>query len=128
MKLFEIFKNSKQLMEETEFVRCYKCLVDDKNYKIILTKKIANKYTIIHCQDNTIFWQQIPRLVNWGGKMTGEKYPVYKFSEDKNNVVLFVIKGKPNGIIGLDEGVFCCADNFNSNFVNVMSYRKFKKL
>ncbi len=128
MKLFEQFKISKQLTQETKFVKVYKCVSNDKEYKIIITKKFANRHTIIHCTDDRIVWEQIPALINWGGKMPGKRETLYKFVQDKNSVILFVIKGKPNGITGLDDGVFRCANNFDGNYINVMSFGRFKQL
>jgi len=128
MKLFNCFKTSKQFAEETKFVKIYKCVVDDKEYKIIITKKLANRHTIIHCIDDSIVWEQIPALINWGGRMPGKRDTIYKFCQDKNSVILFVVKGKPNGFVGLDNGIFRCASNFDENHLNVMSYKRFKTL
>ena len=127
MKLFEQYKTSKRLIEKTEFVKVYSLTFDGKEHKIVLANKFANDHSFIHCKDGHIVWQQAPRL-NWGGKMVGTKDTIYKFVEDKNCVTLFVVKGKPNEIIGLDDGVFRCADNFDETCLNVMSYREFKSL
>ena len=35
---------------------------DNKNYEIYFTRKRANKYSIIHCKNNTIEWEQFPVL------------------------------------------------------------------
>ncbi len=128
MKLFEQFKISKQLIEKTKFVKIYKCVLDDKEYKIITTKSFANRHTIIHCIDDRIVWEQIPALINWGGKMPGKRETIYKFAQDENSVIVFVIRGKPNGIAGLDDGIFRCANNFDDNYINVMTYNRFKNL
>ena len=128
MKLFEQFKISKQLIEKTKFVKIYKCVLDDKEYKILVTKRFANRHTVIHCIDDRIVWEQIPALINWGGKMPGKREIVYKFAQDKNSVIVFVIRGKPNGITGLDDGIFRCANNFDDNYISVMTYNRFKNL
>ena len=54
MKIFDDFKRSKELIDETEFVKVYKLVCDEKEYRIILTKRIANKRTVIHFVDHTI--------------------------------------------------------------------------
>lgn len=128
MKIFEQYKINKQLIEKTKFVKIYKCDFDGKEYRIVLTKKSANKYSIIHCKDEHIVWQQVPRLFNWGGKAIGTTNVIYKFVQDKNCVTIFIIRGKPNGITGLDDGAFRCANNFDEDYINVMSYSRFKKL
>lgn len=73
-------------------------------------------------------WQQITRFFNWGGKAVGTMDVIYKFVQDKNCVTLFVIRGKPNGITGLDDGIFRCANNFDDRYINVMSYKRFNSL
>ena len=128
MKLFEQYKISKQLIEKTKFVKIYMCNFNGKEYKIVLTKKFANNHSIIHCKDDEIVWQQVPRFFNWGGKMVGASDVICKFVRNKNCVTIFVVRGKPNGITGLDDGVFRCANNFDDNYINVMSYSRFKKL
>lgn len=56
----------------------------------------------------------IPRLA---GQWIGERVQIYKFSEKASNTV-FVVKGRPNGFVGLDEGIFHSANNFDKNVVN----------
>ncbi len=102
--------------------------MDSKEYEIILTRKIADGHTIIHCKDELVVWQQVPRFFNWSGSMRGKKMPIYKCVQDKNRTTIFVIKGNPNEITGLDEGVFRSADRFDEACVNVMSYNHFKTL
>lgn len=128
MRVFKEYKTSKRLIEKTKFVKIYKFILDDREYKIVLTRKYANKYSIIHCKDDRIVWQQITRFFNWGGKAVGTMDVIYKFVQDKNCVTLFVIRGKPNGITGLDDGIFRCANNFDDRYINVMSYKRFNSL
>ena len=54
MKLFNSFKANKELINQTEFVNVYFVKCDEKNYTIIIPRKIANNKTIIHFIDNTI--------------------------------------------------------------------------
>lgn len=127
MKLFEQFKKTKQLLDETEFVRVYKCISHNKEYRIVITKKRANFRSVIHCIDNYIAWEQVPfffpQIV-----VCGDRVPIYKFSEDKNVVTVFVVKGEPKGISGLDVGMFRSANRFDGSCVNVMSYSRFKEI
>lgn len=128
MRLFKEYKISKQLIEKNKFVKVYKCYFNGKVYKIVLTRKFADKYSIIQCKDDEIVWQQVPKFFNWGGKAIGTMDIIYKFVQDKNSVNIVIIRGKPNGITGLDDGIFRCANKFDYNYINVMSYSRFKKL
>ena len=98
-------------------------------YRVIVTKKRANKLSLIRCVNNTILWEQIPFLYlmcNERGR--GEVIDHIPVSVDKNMVTLFVIKGKPRSIWGLDEGIFCSANHMDPSHINVMSEKKFKEL
>ena len=46
---------------------------NDKNYEIYFPRKRANRYTIIHCQDNTILWEQCPVLPHLAGRRYGKR-------------------------------------------------------
>ena len=127
MKLFDAFKKAKELIGESEFVKVYKTVCDEKEYRIIIAKKYANKHTIIHFIDNTICWEQIPRFLRFGGIQHGDKIPIYKF-EGKVLNTLFVVKGMPGGDEGLDNGIFRSPKRYDENFVNCMTYKKFKKM
>ena len=48
MKLFNSFKANKELINQTEFVNVYFVKCDEKNYTIIIPRKIAYNKTIIH--------------------------------------------------------------------------------
>ncbi len=126
MTIYQAFKKASKLSDSTNFVKIYKCTFDGEEYCIIVTKRFATKNTIIHCIDDHVAWEQVPAVPRLAGRWSGERIPIYKFN-DKSNIV-FVVKGRPNVIVGLDEGVFRSANNFDKNNVNVMSYRRFKKL
>lgn len=127
MKLFQAFKTNKKLLSSTIYVNIYHVLWNDKEYTIIITKKSANKHTIIHFIDNTIYWEQIPRFPKLTGKDWGDKIPIYKFNGKVLNTI-FVLKGTLLGDEGLDNGIFRSIKRFDENFVNCMTYRHFKKL
>ena len=127
MKIFEQFKISKQLIEKTRFTKVYKCVSDNKEYKIILTKKFANKHTIIHFAEDSIYWEQIPRFWRLSGSKRGKKILIYKFDEKVLNTI-FVVKGTPLGDEGLDNGIFRSLKKYDENFVNCTTYKKFKNM
>ncbi len=128
MKIYEQFNRTKNLITETEFVKIYQCTVDDQKYKVILTKERANQRTAIHCVDHCIGWEQRPLITRNSGYHPGEYVPVYQFSDHKDGTTLFVVRGRPRVIEGLDEGIFRCANRLTSDYVNVMSFGRFKEL
>lgn len=127
MKLFPSFKASKKLINQTEFVSVYSVSCDEKAYTIVIPKKRANNKTVIHFIDNTIFWEQVPRFPRLGGNHSGDRIPIYKFAENVSNT-LFVLKGNPLGDEGLDTGIFRSSAKYDDNFVNCVTYNKFKKM
>ncbi len=128
MKMFDCFKLSKELIDETEFVKVYKLVYDEKEYKIIITKRFANKRTVIYFMDGTIYWEQSPLLRRGSGYISGkDRIPIYKFDGKVLNT-LFLVKGTPGGDEGLDNGIFVSSKRYDENFVNCMTYKKFKKM
>ena len=68
----------------------------------------------------------VPRLT--GRLYDGEVEFIEHFSEDRGYVTVFVVKGKPNSITGLDEGIFASFARFDKHRINVMSESRFKEL
>ena len=101
---------------------------ENKKYEVYFTKKRANKYSIIHCKNNTIEWEQFPILPRVVGRRYGIREPIIALSPSKECIRIFVIMGKPNSIIGLDEGVFHSIHKYDENYINVMSEARFKEL
>ena len=101
---------------------------DNKKYEIYFTRKRANRYSIIHCKNNTIEWEQFPVLPHIAGRRYGIREPIIKLAPSKDCIRIFVIMGKPNSIIGLDEGIFRSIHKYDENYINVMSESRFKEL
>ena len=127
MKLFDSFKANKELINQTEFVNVYSVKCDDKQYTIVIPRQRANKKTIIHFVDNTVCWEQIPIIIRGSGYIPGNRIPIYKFIGKPLNT-LFVLKGNPLGDEGLDNGIFRSSKRYDENFVNCISYKKFKQM
>lgn len=127
MSLYKLFKTTKPT-EKTKFVKVYRFQKDGENYKIILAKRCANRRSIIHCKDELIEWEQFPMLPRIWGARLGESLPIYKFKKTNNETVIFVVKGKPNGITGLDDGIFRSIKKFDKDYINVMILKSFKAL
>ena len=128
MKLFNSFKINKELINQTEFVNVYSVKCDEKVYTIIIPKKRANNKTIIHFVDNTICWEQIPRFPRLAGRQYGDRIPIYKFDDNKFLNTIFVLKGVPLGDEGLDNGIFRSSKKYDENYVNCITYKKFKEM
>ena len=98
-------------------------------YRVIMTKKRANRLSVIRCMQNTVVWEQIPLLCllnnTRGASEAIDSIPVVV---SKEYVTIFVIKGKPGKIEGLDDGIFRSARNFDPSCINLMSEKKFREL
>ena len=101
---------------------------NNKKYEIYFTRKRANRYSIIHCKNNTIEWEQFPILPRIAGRLYGKREPIISISPTKDCVRIVVILGKPNCITGLDEGVFRSIHKYDENYINVISEARFKEL
>ena len=130
-KIYTRFKESKSKSSTDWFmdkIRLVKFEDDGKKYEIYFTRKRANRYSIIHCKNNTIEWEQFPVLPRIMGRRYGEREPIISLSPSKELARIFVIMGKPNSIIGLDEGIFRSIHKYDGNYINVMSEARFKEL
>ncbi|MBR2335160.1 MAG: hypothetical protein IKA62_02905 [Clostridia bacterium] len=102
---------------------------DGQNYRVIMTRKRANKLSLIRCSGRTVVWEQIPFLyLRYNERGRGEIIQNIPVAIDKGCTTVFVVKGRPRSIWGLDEGIFRSANKFDKCFVNVMSEKRFKKL
>lgn len=99
------------------------------DYVVVMTKRRACRLSVIRCQNSTVVWEQIPLFYLFrnerGGGEVIDSIPVVV---DKKRVNLFVIRGKPGRIEGLDEGIFRSAKNLAPSHINLMSEKKFKEL
>ncbi len=112
----------------TDKVGLVKFEYSGKRYEIYFTRKRANKYSIIRCKNNTIEWEQFPVLPRIAGRRYGESEAIISLSPLRECVRIFVIMGKPNSIIGLDEGLFRSIHKYDEKYINVMSEARFKDL
>ena len=99
-----------------------------KSIQSLFLKKRANSKTIINFVDNTICWEQIPRFPRLAGRQYGDRIPIYKFDDNKFLNTIFVLKGVPLGDEGLDNGIFRSSKKYDENYVNCITYKKFKEM
>ena len=99
------------------------------SYRVITTKRRANRLSLIRCVNNAVVWEQIPLLyLRYNERGRGNVIDNIPVSIDKNMVTLFVIKGKPRSIWGLDEGIFRSAKRMDASYVTLMSEKRMKEL
>ncbi len=131
-KLYENFnklKNNSQNNCSFDNVNLVKFQYDGKEYEIYFTKKRANKYSFIHCKNNTVEWEQFPVLPRLLGSTSyGLTTPLITLAPPNDCIRIFVVSGKPNCISGLDEGIFRSVHKYDENYINVMSEARFKEL
>ena len=130
-KIYERFKELKKQYPRNWFmdkVGLVKFENENKKYEIYFTRKRANKYSIIHCKNNTIEWEQFPILPRIMGRRYGIREPIISIAPTKECVRIVVILGKSNCITGLDEGVFRSIHKYDENCINVLSEARFKEL
>lgn len=128
MTLYQRFKTDAVPCEQTAFVRIYRLTADGTEYKVVVTKRRANGHSVIHCEHNRILWEQVPLFPRFAGRNYGDKVPIFTAIPEKGCVTVFVVRGKPDGFVGLDEGVFRSADRFDEKSINVMSERRFRRM
>ena len=129
--LYDNFKDLKKQSQKdwfTDKIGVVKFELNGKNYEIFFPRKRANKYSIIHCKNNTIEWEQFPIMPRIAGRRYGIREPIISVAPTKESVRIVVILGKPNCITGLDEGNFCSVHKYNEAFINVMSEARFKEM
>jgi hypothetical protein len=105
-----------------------KFAIEDKSYEVYFSRKRANKYTIIHCKNNTIEREQFSVLPRITGNYSGKREPIISLGPSKDCIRIFVVKGKPNCITGLDEGIFRSVHQYDEKYINVMSEARFKEI
>ena len=129
-KIYTRFAESKKSAQArvTDKVSLVRFEDENKKYEVYYTRKRANKYSIIHCVNNTVEWEQFPVLPRIAGRRYGKREPNIKLSPSKDCIRIVVISGKPNSMSGLDEGVFRSVHKYDENYVNVMSEARFKDL
>lgn len=125
MKMKQIFKKYAIKEKETEFFKIYTIGYCDKKYRVYLLKKKVNSQTVIHCEGNCLYYEQRPLFWHLSGRMYGNKVPFFNDNNKKGVETIVVIKGCPDGIVGIDDGVFSSYRNYNSERINVMIKKHF---
>ncbi len=131
LSLYDAYKKFRRKISETEFLNKYEFSYSGRRFVAFVTKKIANKWTIIECQNNDIKWRQLSKTwrLDGTGAFLGAVDLIARVSPDKDAVDLLIISGKPGEIKGLDDGIFRSARNYGGEgYINIMSEAAFKCL
>lgn len=127
--VYDAYKKFGKKVNETEFLNKYEFTYKDQRFVAHVTKRRADKRSIIECVNNDIKWRQIskvPRL-DGTGMLHGTTSLLARLTPDKDAVDLFIISGKPGDIRGLDDGIFRSARRYGGEgYINLMSEAVFK--
>ena len=128
MKMKSLFIDRAIKEAETELLDIYTVSLGEKKYKVYMFKKITDSRTVIHCKDNCLYYEQKPLFWHLAGKRYGEKIAFFKAEKEKDVETIVVIKGVPDGIVGIDDGVFSSYKEYNPEKINVMIKKHFYRL
>ncbi|MGM9645582.1 MAG: hypothetical protein ACI3XS_02705 [Eubacteriales bacterium] len=123
---FGAFKKSGVLVEKDKLCSVYSLNYGGADYVVKVMNKRAGKHSIIHCYEADIILEKFYRF----GLVPSRTETVMtrkNFAGDKKRGI-FVIKGKPMLVKGLDENGFISAIKIpkKSDDVYVMLYKNFK--
>lgn len=127
--LYEAYNKSAETVCENENVTCSTVEYEGHTFRIIFTKKKANKFTVISCIDNTVVWNEIPFNTYLSGFHRGDEVMIFKEKVEpvKDAFTVYVINGKPGMFKNLDDGIFRSANNPGGvKYVHVMSSKRFR--
>ena len=128
--VYEAYRKAATLTSENELTKTYELSFEGKRIEAIVTKKTANKYSIISCRNEEINWKQLQPLYRLQGihYTSGEEFFFGKIRPAADGTYrLFIISGKPGSIEGLDDGFFRSARHSGgSDVLHVMSMAAFK--
>ncbi len=128
-ELYKAFLNNRKNAVSDENTSVVLFDYKEHPYRVIMTRKRATRLSLIRCAARSVVWEQIPFLyLRYNERGRGEVIQNIPVAIDKSCVTVFVVKGKPRSIWGLDEGIFRSANKFDKNFVNVMSEKRFKRI
>lgn len=123
---YDAFKSEAKLISKTALISTYSLTHMGIEYIIKITNKRATKRSVIHCEGNTVMWEQLyPSAIF----PVSERFPVCKVGfTEKNQRGVLVIQGVPAIITGLDDGVFVSSKGplKSDDDIFVMSYNAFK--
>ncbi len=111
LSLYSAFRTLGKIEEENENVKKTAFELKGQKYVVYTTKQSATKATRIYCEaDNTIYWEQLYMMGGISSPCV-VKNVLFKPDRKSDEISIVVIRGKPGGINGLDEGIWVSAKN-----------------
>ena len=126
LSVYGHYKKYGSCIEKNETCKTVTFEVRGQRYKIYISNQRANRATRIFCRNNgTVVWEQQYAV---GISPTVERTVLVKPEREKDEIVMVIIKGKPDLISGLDEGIFRSSRGYllGDSDVYVMSETAFK--
>lgn len=139
---WDVFSDTAVLKKENALIRTYEVEYEGKSYVIYETRRRATKNSVIECRKNgTVYWVQYQNAV--GVKVKGAvktikkkknddttklEMPLIKSAPKEDRLELLLIRGRPESIQGLDEGVFASASNLRPGVLTVLNEAQMKCL
>jgi len=127
--VYDAYKKFGKKIAETEFFNKYEFTYKNQRFVAYITKRRADKRTIIELSSNDIKWRQISKMwrLDGTGAFKGTVDLLAHISPEQGAVNLFIISGKPGEIKGLDDGIFRSARRYGGEgYINLMSEAVFK--
>ena len=92
--IYDCFLKAKKNISNSSFfdkLDIIKFEFDGILYQVFYTKKRANRYSIVHCNGNTISWEQFPVLPRVAGRLSGIKELMISLYPNNSLITIFVI-------------------------------------
>ena len=126
MSIYNYFRKFGKKIDDTDHYNSFSFTMNSQKFIVHYTKNTANKFTEIDCKQDSVSWKQTHPVGHHRNSFSIT--PIIKPKRSKDEIVIVVIKGKPDVIVGLDEGIFVssrCSLQKDSD-VYVMSETAFK--
>ena len=127
LSVYAAFKKLGVCVEETEYCKVIRFVIEDRKYVIYQSKQSASKATQIRCgEDGAVHWRQFYAVSHLSPAQTD--LVLIKPPRNDEETVIVLIKGKPSVIEGLDENGFVSSRGTpkKATDVYVMSEAAFK--
>lgn len=126
LSIYGHYKKYGRCIDKNESCKTVVFDVRGQRYKLYVSNQSATRATRIFCRNNgTVVWEQQYAV---GISPTVERTVLVKPEREADEIVMVIIKGKPDLISGLDEGIFRSSRGYllGDSDVYVMSETAFK--
>ena len=127
MSVYSCYRKNGKVEEESETFKVVRFTLNGQKYTVYESKKPADGGTVIRCgKEGTVLWEEPNRIGHI--RMAPIISMLVKPERKNDEIVIVLIKGKPNYIAGLDENGFVSSRNTlkSKSDIYVMSEAAFK--